>query len=496
MRIAVAQIIQETHSFNPNPTDLDHFEHAGGIYHGSDVLEKAGDSGEIGGFLAAVEQEAVEVDVFPIVSANGHAYGIVTAEAVQFFEETLVSGLAKILPVDGVFLSMHGAAASELVDDVEGYLLAAVRRVVGEDVPVVVPLDHHANITGQIVDMADVIVGYQEEPHDPFPTGERAARILFRLIRGEISPTMYWYKIPMMSWADRFMTGEWPMQEWFGLAREMEEHPEVISVSTFPVQPWLDVEEAGWAAIVYTDNNPKLARDLAAQLADKAWELRDAFWEPRRLPPEEVIKQAIAAEAGPIIISDPADASGAPGDSNCLLAEMLRQEVPCTAFVPIVDAAVVNQAMNAGVGSEITVQLGGTLDPDNHVPVEVTARVVAVSDGPKVRTHDYRGYAKTHPTALLQVGNIHIVVSKGLGGINHADVYRYFGLEPAEAKMIVVKMIGHFESFRPVMKELIFADCPGWSGDLRKQTWTRIPRPTYPFDEMAEWQAGGECTAR
>jgi microcystin degradation protein MlrC len=169
---------------------------------------------------------------------------------------------------------------------------------------------------------------------------------------------------------------------------------------------------------------------------------------------------------------------------------MLRQEVPCTAFVPIVDAPAVDQAMSAGEGSEITVQLGATLDPNNHVPVEVTARVVAVSDGPKVRTHDYRGYAKTHPTVLLQAGNVYIVVSKGVGGINHADVYRSFGLEPAEAKMIVVKMIGHFESFRPIMKELIFADCPGWSGDLRKQIWTRIPRPTYPFDELAEWRAG------
>jgi microcystin degradation protein MlrC len=490
MRIAVAQIIQETHSFNPNRSDLAHFEHAGGIFHGGDVLDKADDAGEIGGFLAAVKREAVEVDPLPILSANGHAYGIVTAEAVAFFEEKLVSGLDKILPIDGVFLSMHGAAASELVDDVEGYLLTKVRKVVGKDVPVVVPLDHHANITGQIVDTADVIVGYQEEPHDPFPTGERAARILFRLIRGEISPTVSWYKIPMMSWADRFMTGEWPMREWFGLAREMEEHPEVISVSTFPVQPWLDVEEAGWAAIVYTDNNLNLAQDLVAQLANKAWELRAAFWEPRRLPPTEVIRRAIAAEDGPIIISDPADASGAPGDSNCLLREMLRQEVPCTAFVPIVDAAAVDQAMDAGAGSEITVPLGGTLDPNNHVPVVVTARVIAVSDGPKVRTHDFRGYAKTHPTVLLQVGNVYIVASKGVGGINHADVYRQFGLEPAEAKMIVVKMIGHFESFRPIMKELIFADCPGWSGDLRKQTWTRIPRPTYPFDELTEWRAG------
>jgi microcystin degradation protein MlrC len=285
------------------------------------------------------------------------------------------------------------------------------------------------------------------------------------------------------------MTGEWPMSEWFGLAREMEQRAEVLSASTFPMQPWLDVAEAGWAAIVYTDNHPHLAQELAAQLADKAWELRAAFWEPRRLPPTEIIERAVAADDGPIIISDPADASGAPGDSNCILREMLRQQIPCTALVPIVDPEVVDQVMAAGVSSEVTVWLGGKLDPANHTPLELTARVIGIAAAPKVRSHDGHGFAKTVETVLLQVGNVFIAVSKGQAGINHADVWRHFGLEPSEARIVVVKMIGHFESFRPFMKDLLFADCPGWSGDLRSFNWTKIPRPMYPFDQDMDWQA-------
>jgi microcystin degradation protein MlrC len=489
MRIAIAQIIQETHSFNPNLSDLDYFYQAGGLYFGDEVLEKLSDSGEIGGFVEAMNRESAAVAPLPVMAANGHAYGTVTATAMQFFEDKLVSGLKRVLPIDGLFLSMHGAAASQEIDDVEGTLLAAARRVVGDDVPIVVPLDHHANITRLLVDGADAIVGYQTEPHDPFATGERAARILFRLVKGELSPAVGWYKIPMMSWADRFMTGEWPMKEWFDLAREMETRPGVVSASTFPMQPWLDVAEAGWTAIVYTEDDPALARALAAQLANKAWELREAFWAPRRVPPEEVIKRAIAAQEGPIIISDPADASGAPGDSNCLLKAMLRLQVPCTALVPIVDAEVVDQAMKAGVGSEITVQLGGKLDPVSHIPVEITAKVAGVCEEPKVKSQDGHGYAKTDKTVFLQVGNIQVVVSEGRAGINHADIYRNFGIEPEKAKMIVVKMIGHFGSFRPMMKDLIFADCPGWSGDLRRFAWNKIPHPMYPFDEPMDWRA-------
>lgn len=188
MRIAIAQIAQETDTFNPVPTGLEDFE-LRGLYFGGEILQKMRGVREIGGFLAAAEEEASEVEPLPIVRAAATSGGRVTAEALEFFEEKLVSGLRKAQPVDGLFLSMHGAAASEKVDDVEGCLLAAVRGVIGDDVPVVVPLDHHANITKLIIESADVIVGYQEQPHDPFETGVRAAAILFALAKGEISPS-------------------------------------------------------------------------------------------------------------------------------------------------------------------------------------------------------------------------------------------------------------------------------------------------------------------
>ena len=141
--------------------------------------------------------------------------------------------------------------------------------MVGDDVPIVAPLDHHANITKLIMESADVVTGYQTQPHDPFETGERAVRILFDLLKKKISPTVGWFKIPMVTPQDQFLTSGGPMKEWFDLAREMEKRPGVISASTFPMQPWLDVEEAGWTAMAYTDNDLPLARQLAAELAKR-----------------------------------------------------------------------------------------------------------------------------------------------------------------------------------------------------------------------------------
>ena len=49
--------------------------------------------------------------------------------------------------------------------------------------------------------------------------------------------------------------------------REMEHRPGVIDVSPYPMQPWLDVAEGGWAVVVHTDNDPALAESLAAECA-------------------------------------------------------------------------------------------------------------------------------------------------------------------------------------------------------------------------------------
>jgi microcystin degradation protein MlrC len=490
LRIAVAQIVTETNTFNPIALERKHFE-AGGLCFGAEILDKLRGVGEIGGLIAAAEEEVEMVELVPIIRAQSMAGGRVTAGTLEFFREKLVAGLREVQPVDGVFLSMHGAMAAENEDDPEGTLLAAVREVLGEPIPVVAPLDHHANITKRIIDCADLLVGYQAEPHDPFETGMRATKLLFALIRGEISPKVGWQKIPMLAPPDRFATARGPMREWFGLAREMEERPEVLSVSTFPVQPWLDVLELGWAAVVCTNGDRELAQRLAARLANKAWGLREEFWKVDRLPPDEVVRRAVEAEEGLIFISDGSDTvgGGAAGDSTCLLKAMLRQRVKCTALLPMVDPEVVEVATRAGVGSEITVWLGGKRDNLFGQPVEVTARVAGVSQGLKTVIH--WGPFDLGRAALLEIGGIKMVVSehRGVGGI-HPDIYEHFGLEPATAKMVVVKENNNFQYYSSWMKGLLRTDCPGLCGrDLEQFSWVRRPRPIYPLEEIPAWHA-------
>jgi microcystin degradation protein MlrC len=322
----------------------------------------------------------------------------------------------------------------------------------------------------------------------------RAARMLFALTRGEIVPTVGWQKIPMVTPAERYATAEWPMKEWFDLAREMERRPGVISVSPFPVQPWLDVRELGWTALVYTNNDVRLAQELAAELANKAWELRDEFWVVDRVPLSEAVRQAVEAEEGPIMICDASDCvpCGAPGDSTWVLKEMLTQRIDCTAILPMVDPEVVEQAMEAGAGSEITALVGGKQDNVFSEPVTVSAYVAAVSEARTVAVTRYGSY-DMGAAVLLEIGSIKLVVSehRGVGEVPLA-VYSEFGLDPAEIKMVVVRTVGRYVAryLGALVKEAFIVDCPGLAGwDLNQFSWVRKPHPIYPLDELSEWQA-------
>ncbi|HEY2251340.1 MAG TPA: M81 family metallopeptidase [Planctomycetaceae bacterium] len=490
MRIAIAEIAQETDSFSPMVAELADFE-AFGLFFGDEILERMRGVGPIGGFLQVAAEQKEPVELLPLVRAWAGAGGTISATTINFLTERLISSLKKSLPVDAIYLALHGAAASEKEDDVEGHILRAVRDVVGDKIPVAVCLDHHANITQRMVNCANVLIGHETQPHDPVATGRKTARVLFGMLRNEVHPTMAWQKIPMITPQDQFLTSAGPMKEWFDLAREMERRPGVIDVSPYPMQPWLDVAEGGWAVVVHTENNNRLAQELAAESACQAWGLREQFWKSDRVAAAEAVRQVVAAASGLVILSDTGDSvyGGAPGDSTCILQQLLEQQVPCIALVPVVDAEVVDKAMSAGVGSRLTVDLGGKVDGIFSQPVRVTARIAAISQGITCELPD-RGVCDIGRTALLEVGQIRIVVlDQRSFAINHPVLYTHLGLEIADARIVVLKTASNFQFFSRWRTGLIRVDSPGMTqSDLTAFEWKRIPRPMYPLDDVADWQ--------
>ena len=161
------------------------------------------------------------------------------------------------------------------------------------------------------------------------------------------------------------------------------------------------------------------------------------------------------------------------------------QSVGNLALVPMVDAAALEQAIAAGVGGRVTLKLGGKVDREFCRPLTVTVEVAAVSTGFVVDLAD-RGVCDLQRTALLKVGDIRIAL---LGhrsfAINHPILYSHLGVDPIDAKLVVVKTASNFQFFARWRRALIRVDTPGTTqSDLKNFHWERIPRPIYPLDEL------------
>lgn len=490
MRIAVAEIAQETDSFSPLVADLRDFE-SFGLFAGEEILEKMRDVGPIGGLLQVAEEQHEPVEWLPLIRAWAGAGGTIAARTLDELMRRFTDGLRACQPVDAVYLALHGAAASEHEDDVEGHVLSATRDIVGPTTPIAVCLDHHANITRAMARHADLLIGHETQPHDPLATGRKTARVLFAMLHGSIRPTMAWRKIPMITPQDQFLTSRGPMREWFDLAREMERRDDVIDVSPYPMQPWLDAREGGWAVIVHTNNRPELAESLAREMSIKAWSLRDRFWESERVAPAAAVRAALTTDRGLVILSDTGDSvyGGAPGDNTCILRELLRDPAGGLALVPVVDSEVVEAAMKAGVGATITLDVGGKVDRMFSSPVRVTGRVAAVSRGVVVQLAD-RGVCEVGRTALLEVGAIRLVVlAERSFAINHPVLYAHLGLDVGDARLVVLKTASNFQFFDRWRSALIRVDSPGMTqSNLSAFDWRKIPRPIHPLDEIRDWR--------
>ena len=119
MRIALAEVAQETNTFNTIASTLKVFEERG-VYFGSEILERLRGSMAIGGFLDAHQGEPDKPELLPVFRAWTQAGGRLETKTLEFFFDRLLGGLKQALPIDGLFLSLHGALASEGIDVAAG----------------------------------------------------------------------------------------------------------------------------------------------------------------------------------------------------------------------------------------------------------------------------------------------------------------------------------------------------------------------------------------
>ena len=489
MRIALIHISQETNDFNPQPTTLADFR-AFGLYEGEEIVRRVGTIGQIGGHFEAIRRSGASVETIPVIRGFAVAGGRIDRASRLHFLNRIRASLKGAGRIDGLALQLHGACAAEGIDDVEGGQAALCREMLGPDTPIVLGLDHHANVTELMARSVDAIVAHRTQPHDPFDTGVLGTSLLIRMIGEKLKPVTVWRKIPLVSHQEQFLTKQPPMKTWFDRARSMESDPRVLQACPFPMQPWLDVEDGGWAVTVTTTGDRALAEKLADELADLCWSLRDAFQVREAVSVDNAVRLGDAEPRGIVVLSDTGDTvfGGAAGDSNTILEAVLRLKPKGKVLIPLIGPKAVARMIGAGEGATVTVPLGGEIASRFFKPIEVTGKVVKIGCGIIKATDNHQSEFDMGRSAVFESGSAIVLASelRGMGG-NLPDIYRAFGIEPKEHKMAVLKTASNFQYFAPITSRVIRTDTrgPGQS-DVFTLPWSRTPRPIYPLDRFTD----------
>lgn len=481
--IAIGSIFIECNHFGGTPADLKTFRRSE-LLSGDELLDVR--EGVIGGMLNVL-QEASR-DVAPLLLASACPSGPVTAECYTELKAQLLSRLQQSLPVDGVLLGLHGAAAVENVGDLEGDLLCAVRKLVGPQTPVVATLDLHAHITAAMVTEADALLAWETYPHrDAFETGQRGAHALLDILSGALVPTMALAKVPVMVSAIHGGTeAPGPFAEIMQRAKAWEHSDEVYSAGAILVHPYLDQPDMGGGGLVITHGNMERAVTLATQLANEYWQRRLEL-EPQLIAPDTAIREGLQQD-GLILLVETADCcgGGAAGDSVASIRALLEARLDHRSVAPVVDPTAAERCHKAGVGAEITLDLGHHVDTTWGKPIELTGRVINLTDG----KFQYRGgiwdgrTGDMGPSAVLQAGNVEICIATHPTYEWCAEQLASLDVDSASAKFIVAKNPMNYHMAWPAAAAAFVLDTPGPTpATLKHHRFQNLQRPFFPLDD-------------
>jgi microcystin degradation protein MlrC len=476
-RIMIARFSDETNTFISDTRTLEDVKKSAKF--GNDFLKSSGMvhgtyGTSLNGFVDIINM--YDVEMIGSISTGGN-HRIMTEEVFDYVTGTMLDTLGKH-EVDAVYLSLHGAGCTIGHDDLEGDTLELIRNKVGPDIPIVYTLDLHGTLTEKMTRNADAVSIYRTYPHiDAFEVGYEVGSILMGIMNGKIKPVIAHKHLPLMIGPPlNVVTYEMPIKQVYDRAKEMQRTmPGVLTCCPAHGFMQQDIPSQGAGVMVTVDRDRDLAQKLADELGDLMFSYRKDYWID--LPGTvETIRLARKSEK-PVAIADGGDNMGAggAGDGTHLLREILKQNVD-SAFVQIYDSEAALKAFDTGVGSTVTVDIGGKSDPMYGPPVTVTGKVSMVSK---------MGDA-WHKAVRIDVKGVTILLNTRRIGPNDQTNVRKMGIAPEKYRMTVCK--GGF-AFRPQytadVYNYIMSATPGYSSpDLSTFDWKRITRPIYPIDDI------------
>lgn len=462
MRIAVAGLHTECSTYNPVLVREADFR----VLRGPAMLKDA-----YFDFLTHFPAEFIT-----ILHARAIAGGPVERGIYDRWKAEILDGLQAALPLDGVYLAMHGAMFVEGMFDAEGDFIAAVREVVGPEVVIAASYDLHGNVSQKIVDSLDIFSTYRTAPHIDVPdTMRRAVTMLVRALRSGQRPMVAWAPVPVLLPGERTSSQDEPARSFYAQLQEVEDPTGIWDASFQVGYVWADEPRATACAVVTGTDRSAMA-EAARHLAQDYWDIRDRFVFGTKVGSiEECVDWALAARTGPAVLAESGDnpTGGGVGDRAEVLAELIARDAQGVVFAGIADRAATDAAYAAGPGATVMLSIGATLDPSSRA-VQAAAEVVFLLETEEARLRE----------AVVRIGGIDLVLTARRRPFHNISDFTRLGLDPRTARIVVVKSGYLSPDLGPIANPSLMALSPG----VVDQFVERLERkhkamPQYPFDK-------------
>ncbi|MBN1442658.1 MAG: M81 family metallopeptidase [Planctomycetes bacterium] len=466
-RVFVATFAHETNTFHPVRTEA--FD-----------LWKEGDA-------PPPAWTALGLAAVPGVSARPAGGGTVDGKACRAAMDRILASLRDALPVDAVFLRLHGAMFAEGIGPAESVLVEEARALVGARVPIACTFDLHGNIPARLARFGDILVGLKTAPHtDRAETAELAARILAGAVRGKLRPVSYILPIPMILQGEKAMTTSEPFRYLVEEARRVERDgmpghaARILAATLFVGCAWTDSADTGMSVMVTADGSRGSARAAAVHLARCIWDERSRFsfgCETAGL--EEGVRRALAAEETTVFLTDSGDnvTASAPGDLPIVLRHLVEKRVKSAVVAGIRDAGATRRCFEAGEGKKVRLSIGATVEKRHGPPLEAEADVVRLVSESRM--------------AVIRIGGVDAVLTERPVAFTDPVQFEPCGINPLSRKIVVVKEGYLYPKLTRIAPRYIMLLTPG-AGDMRIEqlTYERRRKPVFPFERDAVFDPG------
>ena len=503
MRLLLALMKHETNTFSPVVTDLARFSRSGAAtpLTGDDALAAYRNTGSaLGAYIEIAEREGAQFEI--AMAADAWPSGPVEDAAYEAITQPILQAVQRG-GFDAILLDLHGAMVTRSFEDGEGTLLKRIRAI-DPHTPIAVAYDMHANVYADMVQLANVVAGYQTYPHvDMYETGRRAGDAIVRMLKGQVKPTTAWGNLPMLPHVMRQGTADEPNRSLQARARAMEldgqsesESKGALCASLFVGFPHADIANAGLSVVVTTDNDMALAERQRDELLAQAWSQRANFvytLEPLQQSVARA-KAMVKTDQGPVILLDHYDnaASGGPMDTTEVLAEILRQELEDVAVFGIFDPQSVRQAIAAGIGAMVELSVGGKhampLSPVQSKPLPLRGRVKTIFDGHfRAKGPMSRGLQQDMGHAVvIDTGRVEVVLFSRHVEPFDINCLLSLGIDPLQKRYVMLKSRIHWRAGMAHLASAV-VECAGvgvCTSDYSQHDFKKLRRPMYPLDPL------------